>query len=81
MPRSQARQVYLEFTAETAEYARAHHEFTEKQQTAELAGRMAPVRAYEDAVRAGERRVPGVVVSAPGEAEPGWMSDVGEDDE
>ena len=82
VPRSQAREIFVELTTEKADYARAQREFTEKQQAAELAGRMAPVTAYENAVRAGERRVPGVVVSAPGEApEPGWMSGAGEDDE
>jgi hypothetical protein len=81
VPRSQAREIYLELTAAKADYHRKQHEYTEKQQAAELAGRMQPVTAYEDAVRRGERRVPGVIVSCPGESpEPGWMDSAGEEE-
>jgi hypothetical protein len=42
---------------------------------------MQGVHAYEAAKARGERRVPGgVQVSSPGEDQPGWMRDAGEDE-
>ena len=71
---TQAREIYLELTAAKADYDRLQHEYTEKQQAAELAGRMQPVTAYENAKARAERRVPGVMVSGPdAEREPDWM--------
>jgi hypothetical protein len=76
---SKAKSLVDEITAATAAHERADRQRRETQMDDEQAGRMRPVRAYEGAVASTARRVAGVVVSAPGETEPGWMSAAGED--
>jgi hypothetical protein len=78
---TKARELVDAITTANEAHNRAERERQAKQMEDELRGRRRYVDAYEDAVRAGEKRVPGVVVSAPGEApEPGWMSGAGGDE-
>ena len=70
VPRSQAREIFVELTAAKADYDRAEHVYAEKQQADELEGRLQPVRAFEAAERAARTRVRGVEVTAPGAEKP-----------
>jgi hypothetical protein len=77
---TKARELVDTITTANEAHNRAERERQAKQMEDELRGRRRYVDAYEDAIRAGEKRVPGVIVSSPGdEAPPGWMRDAGED--